>query len=116
MQFNRVSEFIYSILSDLYGIQVVNYLDDFIVVAISCEEAEWAQNTVINTLRYFGFHISWAKVNPPAQVCRLLGLEIDSSEMEIRLPLDIPLGLACTCHESAQSQTGWWRRHSPPCM
>ena len=30
MQFNRVSEFIYSILSDLYGIQVVNFLDDFI--------------------------------------------------------------------------------------
>ena len=37
MQFNKVSEFIYSILSDLYGIQIVNYLDDFIVVASSKE-------------------------------------------------------------------------------
>ena len=44
MQFNKVSEFIYSILSDLYGIQIVNYLDDFIVVASSKEEAQWAQN------------------------------------------------------------------------
>ena len=88
MQFNKVSEFIYSILSNLYGIQIVNYLDDFIVVASSKEEAQWAQNMVINILRYVGFHISWAKVNPPSQVCRFLGLEIDSNEMEIRLPVD----------------------------
>ena len=88
MQFNKVSEFVYSILSDLYGIQIVNYLDDFIVVASSKEEAQWAQNMVINTLRYLCFHISWAKVTPPSRVCRFLGLEIDSKEMEIRLPLD----------------------------
>ena len=88
MQFNKVSEFIYNILSDLYGIQIVNYLDDFIVLASSKEEAQWAQNMVINTLRYVGFHISWAKVTPPSQVCRFLGLDIDSNEMEIRLPLD----------------------------
>ena len=43
---------------------------------------------VINTLRYLGFQISWAKVTPPSQVCRFLGLEIDSNEMEIRLALD----------------------------
>ena len=88
MQFNKVSEFIYSILSDLYGIQIVNYLDDFIVVASTKEEAQWAQSMVINILRYVGFHISWAKVTPPSQVCRFLGLEIDSNEMEIRLPVD----------------------------
>ena len=61
MQFNKVSEFMYNILSDLYGIQIVNYLDDFIVLASSEEEAQWAQNMVINTLRYLGFHISWLK-------------------------------------------------------
>ena len=52
MQFNKVSEFIYIILSEPYGIQIVNYLDDFIVVASSKDEAQWAQNMVINTLRY----------------------------------------------------------------
>ena len=65
MQFNKVSEFIYRILSYLYGIEIVNYLDDFIVIASSKEEAQWAQNMVINTLRYLGFPISWAKVTPP---------------------------------------------------
>ena len=44
MQFNKVSELIYNILSDLYGKQIVNYLDDFIVLASSKEEAQWAQN------------------------------------------------------------------------
>ena len=52
MQFNKVSEFVYNILSDLYGIQIVNYLDDFIS---SKGETQWAQNMVINTLRYLGF-------------------------------------------------------------
>ena len=51
MQFNKVSKFVYRILSDLYGIQIVNYIDDFIVLASSKEEAQWAQNMVINTLR-----------------------------------------------------------------
>ena len=88
MQFDNVSEFIYRILSDLYGIQIVNYLDDFIVLSSSEDETQWAQNRVINTLRYLGFHISWSKVTSPSQVCRFLGLDIDSNEMEIRLPLD----------------------------
>ena len=69
----------------LYGVQIVNYLDDFIAVASSKEEAQWAQNMVINILRYLGFHISWAKVTPHSQVCRFLGLEIDSNEMEVKM-------------------------------
>ena len=52
------------------------------------EEAQLAQNIVINTLRYLGFYISWAKVTPPSRVCRYLGLEVDSIEIELRLPKD----------------------------
>ena len=52
------------------------------------EEAQSAQNIVINTLRYLGFYISWAKATPPSKVCRYLGLVIDSIEMELRLPKD----------------------------
>ena len=50
MQFNNVSEFIYRIVSDLYGIELVNYLDDFIVIASSKEEGQWTQSMVINSL------------------------------------------------------------------
>ena len=64
------------------------YLDDFLVLGHTKEEAQLAQNIVIKILRYLGFYISWAKVTPPSQICRYLGLDIDSIEMELRLPKD----------------------------
>ena len=30
----------------------------------------------------------YPQITPPSQVCRFLGLEIDSNELEVRLPLD----------------------------
>ena len=72
----------------MYNIQAVNYLDDFIVIGATLEEATLAQKVVIKVLRYLGFYISWGKVTPPSQVCSYLGLDIDSIKMEIRLPTD----------------------------
>ena len=88
MVFNSISNFVCSILTDVYNLQAVNYLDDFLVLGHTKEEAQFAQNIVIKTLRYFGFYISWAKVTPPTKVCRYLGLDIESIEMELRLPKD----------------------------
>ena len=76
MAFNSISNFIYSILTDIYNLQAVNYLDDFIVLGHTREEAKLDQNIVINTLRYLGCYISWAKVTPPSRVYRYLGLEV----------------------------------------
>ena len=87
MAFNSISNFVYSVLTDLYNLQAVNNLDDFLVLGHTREEALLAQNIVINTLRYLGFYMSWAKVTPP-KVCRYLGLDIDSIEMELKLPKD----------------------------
>ena len=67
---------------------ILNYLDDFLVLGHTKEEAQFAQNIVIKTLRYLGFYISWAKVTPPSKIYRYLGLDIDSIEMELRLPKD----------------------------
>ena len=86
--FDKISGFVYNILADMYNIQAVNYLDDFIVIGATLEEATWAQKVVIKILRYLGFYISWGKVTPPSQLCRYLGLDIDSIKMEIRLPKD----------------------------
>ena len=88
MIFNSISNFVYSVLTDLYNLQAVNYLDDFLVLGHTKEEAPLAQNIVIKTLRYLGFYISWAKVTPPSKICRYLGLDVDSIEMELRLPKD----------------------------
>ena len=88
MIFNSISNFVYSVLTDVYNLQAVNYLDDFLLLGHTKEEAQLAQNIVIKTLRYLGFYISWAKVTPPSKICRYLGLDVDSIEMELRLPKD----------------------------
>ena len=86
--FDKISGFVYNILADMYNIQAVNYLDDFIIIGATLEEATWAQKVVIKILRYLGFYISWGKVIPPSQMCRYLSLDKDSIRMEIRLPKD----------------------------
>ena len=67
MIFNSISNFVYSVLTDVYNLQAVNYLDDFLVLGHTKEEAQLAQNIVVSTLRFLGFYISWAKVTPPSQ-------------------------------------------------
>ena len=76
MVFNSISNFVYSILTDVYNLQAVNYLDDFLVLGHTKEEAQFAQNRpiVIKTLRYLGFYISWAKVTPPPMFVGTWGL------------------------------------------
>ena len=45
--FDKILGFVYNILADMYNIQAVNYLDDFIVIGATLEEATWAQKVVI---------------------------------------------------------------------
>ena len=59
--FDKISGFVYNILADIYNTQAVNYLDDFIVIGATLEEATWAQQVVIKILRYLGFYISWGE-------------------------------------------------------
>ena len=49
--------------------RVVNYLDDFIIVAKTEEECLRQRNMLIETMEYFGFNISYSKVTEPSQVC-----------------------------------------------
>lgn len=86
--FNLISNFIYDRLVDLYGIKLVNYLDDYIVISDSYDACINDQAKVISMLRYVGFQISWSKVSAPSKVTRYLGIEVDSECMELRLPVD----------------------------
>lgn len=62
--FFLISDFIYNILTDRYGLNVVNYLDDFAAISPTYQEGLFAQNYIINLLRFLGFYKSWAKVLP----------------------------------------------------
>ena len=41
--FDKISGFVYNIFADMYNIQAVNYLEGFIVIGDTLEEATWAK-------------------------------------------------------------------------
>ena len=69
-----------------WGIRVVNYLDDFIVMGSSYQECHDAQLTVHKVIRQLGFYIAYPKVISPAQKLVYLGLLIDSVSMKLSIP------------------------------
>ena len=92
---SKCSAFIFNRLTDAIarfmnknGFACYNYLDDFIVVADSFDKCCQAQNFLIRTLRSLGFYISWRKVTSPSQLCRFLGIDIDSVNLRLLLPND----------------------------
>lgn len=85
--FSLISDFIQEKLVKMYGIRVVNYLDDYITLSDSEEGCGANQLCVIRMFSYLGFQISWRKVSPPSQVTKYLGIEIDSVNLELRLPM-----------------------------
>lgn len=84
--FNLISDFVFDVLTQRYGLKVVNYLDDFAAVSSTYDECIFAQSVVISVLRYLGFYISWNKITPPSQSAVYLGVIIDTVRMELRLP------------------------------
>ena len=86
--FTQITEFVIRCLGrrGVYGI--FGYLDDYLVMGDSQEECRSKQTVLIELLRQLGFHIAWKKIMGPSQVTRYLGLELDSINMEIRLPSD----------------------------
>ena len=71
------------------GFESVTYLDDIYLLGKSFKECK---NNVFQTRRFLeklGFVINEAKSNlNPTQICRLLGLILNSKEMRIELPND----------------------------
>ena len=65
---------------------IVVYLDDFLVVEKTKEACIESLNTLIKLLRDLGFSISWDKVYGPTNKLTFLGIELDSTKMEMRLP------------------------------
>ena len=85
MYFNYVSNFIFDVLTN-NGLKVVNYLDDFIAIAPTYGDCVHAQEIIVTTLRFLGFHVAFDKLVHPSNVVTYLGIEIDSINMELRLP------------------------------
>ena len=67
--------------------RVINYLDDFLIIANSADQCLLERDIVIDCIRFLGFEVSWKKVTAPSPVTTFLGITIDSIKMELSLPL-----------------------------
>ena len=67
---------------------IVNYLDDFLIVASSREECLRAQLTLIHLLHSLGFRVNWSKLSGPSQRVKFLGIILDSIAMQASIPED----------------------------
>lgn len=85
--FHSISKFIADVLQFL-GVNVVHYLDDYIVISNSYQGALQSQLWTIKVLRYLGFYVSWRKITPPSTVTTYLGIVVDSTQMQLRLPVE----------------------------
>ena len=85
--FSSISDFVVAI-SHLWGVQnVVNYLDDFLIIADTYEDCLRQRDIVIGAIEHIGFHVASHKVTIPSTTCVFLGITLDSITMEVSLPL-----------------------------
>ncbi|VDI58032.1 Hypothetical predicted protein [Mytilus galloprovincialis] len=84
--FHRLSQAIRRMMSRR-GFTIIAYLDDFFICEKTKQRCAHALRILIYLLRKLGFSISWSKVVDPCQKLVFLGVEIDSTTLELRLPI-----------------------------
>ena len=67
---------------------VINYLDDFLIIGRTQVECQKGLVILIRLLHSLGFNVSWRKFVSPTQCVSFLGIELDSTSMTFRLPVD----------------------------
>ena len=83
--FNSITDFVRRYLYR-YGVNCINYLDDFYIQGPDFKSCQNSQILLMNTLRHMGFNLNWKKATSPSHVTTYLGIEIDLKGMELRLP------------------------------
>lgn len=68
------------------GLCVIVYLDDFLLIADSKELCQSSLDRMLAEFAELGVIVNHKKTILPAQVCRFLGLDIDSVRMQILVP------------------------------
>lgn len=86
--FNRLSQGVVAIMRAKGFLNVVSYLDDFLIGDINRDRCILALNTLIALLRQLGFGICYSKVEGPSTRLVFLGIMIDTVAMTYGLPSD----------------------------
>ena len=83
--FSAVADVLEWILQQAGVETVVHYLDDFLVMGKEQQCAESLRRT-IQVCNQLGVPLKSSKVEGPAKILTFLGIELDTTEMEVRLP------------------------------
>ncbi|KAL5517936.1 hypothetical protein EMCRGX_G003583 [Ephydatia muelleri] len=87
--FNHYAEALDWIMANNYGAQLLHYLDDFLLVGPpgkdTCQEAMSRMLTVCDQL---GIPVASEKLEGPTTALTFLGIVLDTSAQQLRLPLD----------------------------
>ena len=94
--FTKLSDFVVRCMAREGFSECVNYLDDFCIIARSRQGCIAGQLALLSVLRRLGFFVSFKKLSAPSCVTRFLGIDVDSNEMELRLPDDKVVKLKMT--------------------
>lgn len=86
--FSKISDFIVRCAIREGIDRIINYLDDFCIIGRDFESASRSQRGVIAIIRRLGFYVSFNKVASPARITRFLGINIDTTCLEMSLPED----------------------------
>ena len=87
--FNQLSDAIEWILTHNYGLQhVLHILDDFLVIEPSRAQCLTSFSTLLRVFMSLRAPLVASKTLGPSQVLEFMGIELDSSRMEARLPED----------------------------
>ena len=87
--FNKFANAIHWILENNYGATILHYLDDFLLVGPPeqpvCQEA---MSTMLQVCERMGVPVATEKCEGPATCITFLGIVLDSSLQQLRLPAD----------------------------
>ena len=86
--YNAISNFIVRVANSWGAARVINYLDDFLIIADTYEACLIQRNIVASVIEFLGASVAWKKVTEPATTTTFLGISIDSINMELTLPLE----------------------------
>ena len=93
--FNAISNFVVKIVNHWGADRVVNYLDDFLVIAEDEPTCRLHQSIVTSAIQHLGFEVSWKKVTVPSPITTFLGITIDSEKMELSFLMEKVTKIQC---------------------
>ena len=84
----RSAPFLFNLGNECGVVNVIHYLDDFLIAAPSAEECRKLLQTVCDLFDVIGVPLASEKVVGPTSIMTFLGIELDVSRQEICLPPD----------------------------